>query len=550
MRKGCIRWLVLTLAAAGSVCASGAMAQMPGTLAGPMFQEQMNRLDLLGYTSRLTAMGGAYIAVDDPNNGINSWSLDRNPAAMLEDVQGKSLQFYGTQDKPSTFLAQGEGDTGRYVLSKFHNRFFGMLGQAKFRNRIAAEGQFSYRSFARRDLAGEGVQVESEGNGPRLEGAYSQRIGRFFYGFSLSAYNNDESQQYIFDTTFVKSIGSQNLSDFPQLKTDRVSYHSVVETMGLQYELLDGLRLGGTLGMDQQRIDGANSNGRAQLEAINNRSLTRLSLDGIYRYRDRLSIAGRWFHTGYDNIEQFRFSRRKRTTPQDPPVVYQGAVSENHYRTRSFNARGTWQVSPRYLQLGFVYANGKDDFRRVAATGLTSYNHMDSIYLANSPAADTLGVTPAQAVDDLTQITDYVEWGVGIQLHPFPGATLVGDFTRYTASQDLTAGPRSPEVKTFRMGAEYRVIAQVALRAGYGSQLENDDRNSLVDMRQGHRVSFGLGYSIPERISVDLDYLTGNLKSDFTDPSHREIRERGLRLYAADPEKLMTMMTAPIVRAA
>lgn len=530
MRKGSARSIAVVLAAMGILGSGRAWAQAPGTMAGPIFQDQLNRLDLRGYTPRLTAMGGIFLAVDDANNQVNAWSLDRNPAALIEDFQVPNVQLYGTQDKPIlSYLPLSSG--ARYDQADTRNRFFGALGQAKYRNRVAAEAQVSYRAFSSTELAGEGLKMRSEGNGPRFEFVVNQRIQKVYYGFSVSAYNMDESQQYVYDTTLISPAGIAEILDRPQLKTDRVAYHSVVETAGLQFEIMDGLHVGGTLGFDQQRIDGANSNQRAQLDAINNRNMTRVSLDGTYHYRDRLSVSGRWFHTGYDNTETFRFSRRRRVAVQDPAVIYEGKVSDNTFRTHSFNGRGMWKISPRYLQLGFTYANGKDEYHRTAANGLGSYNYMDSIYLANTSAAESLGVTASQLVDDGVKVTDYVQWGVGAQLHPFSGATLGVDFTRYTAALELSTGPRSPEVKSVRAGAEYRVTPQVALRAGYVTQTENDDRNNFIDKRQGHQLSFGLGYSVPERLDLDFVYVSGNLKSDFVDPSQREVREQGLRLY-------------------
>lgn len=531
MRKGSARSFAILIAVIVILGPGRAGAQAPGTMAGPMFQDQIQRLDLRAYTPRLTAMGGAYIAVDDANNQLNAWSLDRNPAALLEDFQVPSLQIYGTQDKPRISYAPAESDAGRYDQADGRNRFFGALGQAKYRNRVAAQAQVSYRAFSNTELAGEGLRTRSEGNGPRFEFVVNQRVQKVYYGFSVAAYNVDESQQFIYDTTFVSPAGITEILDRPLLRTNRVAYHSVVETAGLQFELMDGLHLGGTLGFDQQRIDGANSNQRAQLDAINNRNLTRVSLDGTYHYRDRLSLTGRWFHTGFDNVETFRFSRRRRIAVQDPPVIYEGKVSDNSFRTRSINARGIWKILPRHVQLGLTYASGKDEYHRAAAFGPGSYNYMDSIYLANTGAADSLGVTAVQLVDDAVRVADYVQWGAGVQVHPFAGATLSGDFSRYTAALELSTGPRSPEVKTVRAGAEYWVTPRVALRAGYVQQDENDNRDNFIDKRQGHQLSFGLGYSVPERLDLDFVYVSGNLKSDFVDPSHREVREQGLRLY-------------------
>ena len=531
MRKGLGWYLLPVLLGLGFVCAPPARAQAPGSLSEPQFQSLIERMDLRAYTPRLNAMGGALIATDDPNNLVNSWRLDRNPAALIEDVQGNTAELMGRGAAPRRRLVAPDGF--EYRPGDGTERFLGLLGRARFRNRAAGLVQISYRSLVQENVTGPGAYLRDQGNGPRLELAVNQRTGKFYYGLGFSAYNVDESGQVKYDTTAFDSLGLLRLQNQPEIKTDRVSYHSLLETVGVQYEVMDGLHIGGTIGIEQQRVDAASSNQRMQLDALNNRNPIRESLDAIYRNRDRVIVAARWFHNSYNSSETFRFSRRKLQAVQDPPVTYDGHVADHYYRTWSFDTRALYRLlDRRQLQLGLVYTTGKDELGRVVAAGPGSYNYFDSLFLNNTAAAESLGVSPGPLVGQAFTLNKYIQWGAGAQYHPNLKSTVTAEFSRYTSDLTLNDEGRSPERKTYRAGGEYLVQPKLAVRAGYALIRDNADRNKLIDKTRNHQISFGLGYAPSPRRDLELVYLTGNTKSDFPDPSQREVRERGLHLYA------------------
>ncbi len=529
-RHGALPILLLAAALAGPG-ASLCRAQAVGSLSEPVYQDQLERMGARSFTPRLAAMGGVYIAVDDINNLINLWRLDRNPAALIEDVQGNRVEFLATRDRPTTSYAPSSSDAGRYDSGFNLERLGGAIGQARWRNRVAAQAELGYLAYENTEDASLGVQREGEGNGPRLGLTLNERIGRLYVGFAVTAYNIDESTRFLYDSTYFSSAQVDRMANDPSLLTDRVSYHSVQELFGVQFEVSDGLRLGGTIGFDQQRIAGATSNERMQLDAIDNRALIRGSLGGIYRYRDKVIVAARYWHNSYDNTETFRFSRRKKTAVQDPPVVYDGNVADHVYRGQSFDARGTYRLDPKYLQVGFAYSLGKDEHYRNVAVGPGSYNFLDSLYLVNTPSADSVGVAAGALVKDGWRVEKFVRWGLGAQTHPTPASTVAADFVRYTADLDLDGIARSPETREIRVGGEYEVSKQLKIRAGYASLMQDVDRNGQIDKTSGHQITLGLGYTRDGKKSLELVYLTGNFKSDFADPSNLEVREHGLQLY-------------------
>ncbi|MBI5837225.1 MAG: hypothetical protein HZB25_08275 [Candidatus Eisenbacteria bacterium] len=520
--------LAATLAGPG---ASLCRAQAVGSLSEPVFQGQLERTASRPITARLSAMGGAYIAVDDINNLINLWRLDRNPAALIEDVQGNRLEIQGFRVRPTSSRGPGDSDAGRADNGFSTERVGQAIGQARWRNRFAAQAEVGYLAHDNTEDVSLGARREGEGNGPRLAMTLNNRIGRFYWGLSLSATNIDESTQFLYDTTYYNSVAVDRMVNNPALITDRVSYHSIQELLGLQYELFNGLRLGGTFALEQQRIDAASSNQRMQLDALNNRSLIKGSLGGTYRYRDKVIVAARYTHNSYDATETFRFSRRKKSAVQDPPVIYDGRVADHVYRTFSFDSRGTWRVHPKRLQLGFAYSTGKNELYKNVAVGPGSYNFLDSLYLASTPAGDSVGVSAAALVSDASRVEKYVRWGVGAQVHPSPVSTVTADYIRYTADLQVNGMGRSPETREIRVGGEYVFSGKLAVRAGYLMLKLDEDRNGTIDKRDGHQVTFGLGYTRDGKKSLELVYLTGNSKSDFADPSHLEIREQGLQLY-------------------
>jgi predicted porin len=535
MRKGpyvtgALPMLLLAAALAGPG-ASTCRAQAVGSLSEPVLQQSLETMDQRPFNARLAAMGGAYIAVDDVNNLINLWRLDRNPAALLEDVQGTRVEFDLSHYRPRTSYGPSESDAGRYESGFQTHRLGGVIGQARWRDRVAAQAEVGYRGVNQTDMVSLGAQKEFEGAGPRLALTLNRRIGKLYIGGSFDAYNVDESALTLYDTTYFPSVQIDRMVNAPPLVTDRVSYHAIRQVGGLQFEVLNGLRFGGTFGLEQQRIDGASANERMQLDAINNRNLIRESIGGIYRYRDRLVMAARFHHNSYDATETFRFSRRKKSAVQDLPVVYNGRVADHRWRLRAFDARGQWRIDPRHLQVGFAYSAGKEETYRQVAVGVGSYNYLDSLYLMDTPEADSVGVSPAALVGNASRVNDYVKWGMGGQYHPNPRATLAVDYSRYTADLKLDGVGVGPDYRTLRVGGEYTFPKGYAIRAGYVHLKLDEDRNKLIDKRQGHQLTFGLGYTKDSRKSLELVYLTGDTKSDVADPSHLEVRERGLNLY-------------------
>ena len=530
MRKGPIRLLFMQFALLSVWAATPGRAQAPNSLAEPIYQQRLEQLDLASFTPRLTAMGGVFAGVDDPNNLINLWTLDRNPAALIENYTRPSVEILGFDTHPRTSMGPAEGqqlETGYET-----QRFGGALFETRYRNRAAALGELSYRAFDSQEDAGDGLWVRNAGNGPRLGLTVGQRTGKLYYGASVNAYNVDESRGLIYDPAHYDSVAINKILLQPELATDRVSYHNVAERLGLQFEATEALRVGVTLGFEQQRISGATSNERMQLDAINDHSLLEGSVGATYRYRDKVALSGRFFHSGYDNTETFRFSRRKAKAQTDPPVVYNGQVADRRYRDRELNARGTWRVDPKYLQLGFSYAKAKTEHYSTTRVGAGSFNYLDSLYLQNSALEDSIGISGGPLIDNGNDVADYVQWTLGAQVHPNPSSTVAADFSRYTASQLTNSVPSSPDYKYFRVGGEYVFQGRLAVRAGYNRIMEDDDRNNpQIDKRKGHEVSLGLGYTPQARRDLELVYLTGNLNSDFADPSHRIVQEHGLRLY-------------------
>ncbi|HVP37699.1 MAG TPA: hypothetical protein VMS93_00800, partial [Candidatus Saccharimonadales bacterium] len=166
-----------------------------------------------------------------------------------------------------------------------------------------------------------------------------------------------------------------------------------------------------------------------------------------------------------------------------------------------------------------------------AAVGPGSYNFLDSLYLLSTLSGDTVGVSGGALITDARQIDNYVRWGLGAQYHPTARSTLAADYSRFTSERLVDGVMWAPDYRTLRVGGEYQLSERVAVRAGYARLSQDEDRNKLIDKREGHEITLGLGYTRDGRKSMELVYLTGNFTSDFADPSHLEVQERGLHLY-------------------